>query len=567
MQVNRNNPYLRFPSTIINLVYPMRSLCIISIIVLASLLIAPAYAQKKGEESITVRDLEMHMQFLASDELEGRNTGEPGLQIASRYLAVQAEHLGLEPADSEGSYFQYYTIVERTYDRGNSWISVSDGDSGQVALREPFYVLPAVDQDTFNIEGEVVFAGYGINEEDQGYNDFQNIDIEDKVILVMNRAPLNEEGTGTQWDNEKWNGFQNLRYKIPYIYSKGPRAVLLVLDPKSGYNSIEELNPDMATYLSLKQDLKQSGRDPGVQQGHPRTILIHRQVADRLLEGSGTTLEELQQEIDRELAPRSFFLEGKHLSLHLQMQQTDMAVSNVFGLVEGTDPVLKDEVVIYMAHYDHLGTDREGRIFNGADDNASGTAALIEIAEAFIHGGKRPRRSIGFLWVSAEEIGLFGSRYYAEHPLIPLERTAAVINLDMVGRTRTGKDDTSDIPGLTITGGDTIKVIGGLQSSVLMQINRETLEEKGMTGNYEYNNTSHPERYFYRSDHISFARKDIPVLFYSTGTHADYHRVTDEEKLIDYDKFLKVTRFCYRAGFNVAQYKGPIEVDNPMSAW
>jgi len=251
----------------------------------------------------------------------------------------------------------------------------------------------------------------------------------------------------------------------------------------------------------------------------------------------------------------------------MKKREKDLVVSNVFGLIEGSDPLLADEVVIYVAHYDHVGTDGKGGVFNGADDNASGTVALIEIAEAFMKEKKRPARSIGILWVSAEEIGLFGSRYFSEHPLVPAEKIAAVINLDMVGRTKTIEDDQSERVGLTIVGGDTVKVIGGLQSKVLMDINKKSLEEMGMIGNYEFNDLSHSERYFYRSDHINFAMKDIPVLFYSTGTHKDYHLVSDEEKLIDYDKFLKMTRFSYKTGYNVADYQETIEVDKPMSEW
>jgi len=229
--------------------------------------------------------------------------------------------------------------------------------------------------------------------------------------------------------------------------------------------------------------------------------------------------------------------------------------------------VLKDEVVIYMAHYDHVGTDGEGGVFNGADDNASGTVALIEIAEAFKLEKKAPKRSVGFLWVSAEEIGLYGSEYFANHPLVPRKNIAAVINLDMVGRKKTVEDELSDRSGMTIQGGDTVKVIGGLQSKVLMEINEKTLTESGLVGNYQYNNLTDPNRYFYRSDHINLARKNIPVLFYSTGIHSDYHMLSDVEEALDYDTFLKMTRFCYKAGFNVAQYSGSIEVDNPMSRW
>ena len=137
----------------------------------------------------------------------------------------------------------------------------------------------------------------------------------------------------------------------------------------------------------------------------------------------------------------------------------------------------------------------------------------------------------------------------------------------MVGRTKTIEDEASSGSELTIVGVDTVKVIGGLQSKVLMEINKKTLDEMGLKGNYAYNDLHHPGNYFYRSDHINFARKDIPVLFYSTGTHRDYHKITDEEKLIDYDKFLRMTRFGYKVGYNVAQYRDAIEVDNPMSGW
>ncbi len=430
-----------------------------------------------------------------------------------------------------------------------------------------FIFMPVVKVDKTLIEGEVVFAGYGIHDDEYGFNDFENIDIKGKVVLIMSRAPMNEAGTKAQFDNAKWTGMQSTQYKMSNIFAMQPKAVLVVYDPKSGIRSIEDMNPRFANYLSKSRGLKREQMELAMIERNPKMVMIHRSVADQLLEGAGKSLEELQLEIDRTLTPQSFPLEGIHIKIELSMKTKDMEVSNVFGLIEGSDPDLKDEVVIYVAHFDHVGTDDEGEVYNGADDNASGTVALIEIAEAFMKEKKRPKRSIGLLWVSAEEIGLFGSRYFAEYPLVPAEKTAAVINLDMVGRTKTAEDITSGRRDLTIVGGDTVKVIGGLQSKVLMDINKRTLKEMDLTGNYIYNDLSHPGNYFYRSDHINFARKDIPVLFYSTGTHNDYHRVSDEEALIDYNKFLKMTRFCYKAGFNVAQYGDPIEVDHPMSTW
>jgi len=530
--------------------------------------VLPLYPQKKGMESINTNDLKRHMQFLASDELKGRDTGEPGLQVAARYLAVQAEALGLQPLDKDEDYMQTYFIEEKAYDRENSGISITAADSSVTQSSEPFYMFPSPGGDHTIIEGEVVFAGYGINSEEHGYNDFENIDIQDKLVLIMNRAPMNEEGTEAQFENNKWTGMQNLQYKMQYIYSQQPKAVLMVMDPKSGMQTIEDINPAVAKNLSksrgLKADDEESVDSPG---NMPGMVLIHRQVADQLLASAGKNLKDLQLEIDRNLAPQSFLLEGLHCRIDLYMENNDLEVYNVFGLIEGSDPVLKDEVVIYMAHYDHMGTDGAGGVFNGADDNASGTVALIEIAEAFLKEKKIPKRSIGILWVSAEEIGLFGSEYFAEHPLVAREKIAAVINLDMVSRTKTKEDELSTRSDLTIQGGDSVEVIGGLQSKVLMKINEKTLAEAGLVGNYQYNNLTDPSRSFFRSDHINFARKDIPILYYSTGTHRDYHLVSDVEESIDYNKFLKITRFCFKVGLNVAQYNGPIMVDNPMSKW
>ena len=544
----------------------MKTLQKILALALIAFLYLPVQAQKAGLQSISPDELKMHLKFLSSDELKGRGTGEPGLQIAARYLAVQAEHLGLVPVDADQDFLQPYLIREKAYDRENSHITISASDSVTMVNRETFYFFPAPQGDLTLIEGEVVFAGYGIMDEKNNYNDFENLDIKDKVVLIMSRAPMNEEGTEAQFDNTKWSSMQNFQYKMQYIYSQEPRAVLIVMDPKSGMQSIEDVNPAIAKYLGKSRELKAEEESP-VQGNRPSMVMIHRSVADLLLEASGKTLKDLQLEIDRNLAPQSFLLEDTQVKIELNMATTDLEVYNVFGLIEGSDPVLKDEVVIYTAHYDHMGTDANGGVFNGADDNASGSVALIEIAEAFMKEKKRPKRSIGILWVSAEEIGLFGSQYFADHPLVPQENIAAAINLDMLGRTKMEEDVKSKRSGLTIQGGDSVKVIGGLQSKVLMDINTRTLEDMGLVGNYIYNDTNHPDRYFYRSDHINFARKDIPVLFYSTGIHRDYHMLTDVEERIDYDRFLKMTRFCYKVGFNVAQYSDHIEVDKPMSGW
>lgn len=525
----------------------------------------PVFSQKGGLESITKSDLKMHMDFLASDELAGRATSDKEIQIAAKYLSVQAEHLGLLPAGDERGYMQYYTLNERSYDRENCSISLVKKNGKREINTDSFYALPGIQSDHYSLKAPIVFAGYGIDSPEDNYNDFEGIELAGKIVMIMNRAPMNEDGSECLF-GEKWNEMENLRFKMPNIFMKQAALVFLVMDPKSGMNSIEDLNPAIAGYLgksiTLKnEDIQSSSNEP------PRMILIHRSLADLILEGSGKTLEGLQEEIDRTLAPQSFDIADSEIELELNMKNMEVRAPNVFGSIEGSDPVLKNEMLLYLAHFDHLGTDDEGGVFNGADDNASGTVALLEIAEAFQKDKKRPKRSIGFLWVSGEEIGLFGSSYFSEHPLVPSDQIVSVINLDMVGRNQTEEDLTSEREDVNIHGGDTIAVIGALQSSVLMEINKKTLSEMGLIADYTYNDIHHPDRFFYRSDHISFARKDIPALFYSTGEHADYHRLTDDPEKIDYPKFQKVTRFSYKVGFNLANYKGEIIVDKPMSEW
>jgi hypothetical protein len=488
------------------------------------------------------------------------------LLVAARYLGVQASQLGLTAMDSENGYFQYYTIEEKSIDRERSQISIRSKGK-EMINHDPFYLMSGISEEQISLEGEVVFGGYGIVDEDRHYNDLENVDIAGKIVLVMNGAPKNEDGSEYLFGENQYTGINGLQAKMAGLFKYEPKAVLLVQDPKSGFSSIDEAFPGIANYLGKSRNLKGASKDMRGTGAGAKLAFIHRSVADQLLESSGKDLAGLQLEIDRSLESRSFELDSVDFSMEMALSIKDVVVSNIFGIIEGSDPVLKEEIVIYVAHYDHVGTDGKGGVFNGADDNASGTVSLIEIAEAFMKEKKRPARSIGILWVSAEEIGLFGSKYFSEHPMVPADKIAAVINLDMVGRTRTIEDEQSERDGLTIVGGDSVKVIGGLQSKILMDINKKSLEEMGMIGNYEFNDLTMPGRYFYRSDHINFARKDIPVLFYSTGTHKDYHLLTDEEKLIDYDKFLKMARFSYKAGYNVANYKGPIEVDKPMSTW
>ncbi|HEC41530.1 MAG TPA: M28 family peptidase [Bacteroides sp.] len=533
----------------------------------ALLLITQVHAQKAGLKKIDLPDLDSHLTFLIDDDLEGRATGEPGLDKAAEYIRKQAKRIGLKAIDDNGDYYQEYTLVSKRMDTENSSITVIS-EKEKINLGNPFYLL---NPDTLNheISGEVVFAGYGIYSKEDEYNDFDGIEIGGKIVMIMNRGPLDESGKSLL-EGQDWSSDRSYQFKMPGIIMRGPKAVLIVMDPKSGYNSLEEYSPRMARYLSTSRYVKEFGQKdrsfmPNVA---TKIIMIHREVADEILKGGSKTLEKLQNKIDKKLKPVSFDIPETTVEISANYTLDEKAVPNVVGLIEGNDPELKKEVIIYTAHFDHVGTDGMGGVFNGADDNASGTVALMEIGEAFMAEQKNLKRSVMILWVSGEEIGLFGSKYYTENPLIPLEQTVVNMNLDMVGSVRTERDKGS-VGGekVSVLGMDSLSLIGGHQSSELMDIHNQTMDKVGMFTDSTMNDPNHPYRYFYRSDHINFARRNIPILFYSTGIHVDYHKITDNYDRINFEKLKKVSELSYLVGYELATRPERIVVDNPFSNW
>jgi len=545
--------------------FPGYAIVLISVFLL-SIQVCP---QKEGINYIDIPDLETHMSILASDEMEGRATGEPGLDKAAEYLAKQAREMGLKAIDENNDYYQEYTLVNKQLDRNSSYITISHEDETETSFDRLFYVMNP-DSDRMELSGEVVFAGYGIISKNDNYDDFRGLDLEDKIVLIMTRGPLDKTAEENLLSGQNWKNMRSFRYKIPGLVKRGAKAVLIVMDPKSGHNSLAESAPGMARYMGKSRYVKELGNERRNSMPHmsARIIIIHREVADEILKPGGKSLAKLQESIDRKLKPASFELPGTTVKIQANYSLIEKPVPNVAGLIEGSDPELKKEVILYTAHFDHLGTSENGGIYNGADDNASGTVALIEIGEAFMAEKEKLKRSVMILWVSGEEIGLYGSQYYTENPLIPLDQTIASLNLDMVGTVRTERD-TGMIHGemVSVMGMDTISLIGGHQSTELMDIHNEVMDELGMHTDSSLNDPDHPYRYYYRSDHINFARHNIPVLFYSTGVHPDYHQVTDDIDRINFEKMKKVCELSFLVGYELATRPERIIVDNPFSNW
>jgi hypothetical protein len=520
--------------------------------------------QKKaaGSDAITAAELQSHMTFLASPLLKGRENGEPGLEIAQEYIVSQVKIMGLKPA-SGTSYYQPYSITKNTMDHDKTMIQVISNNLDTVSIKEPIYQLLPTGPSDFSVSGEVVFAGYGLKQDKYGYNDFENLKAEGKILLIMAGAPTSDDGKKYLFEGINWSSFMSIEAKLTTILFTRAKAVIIVMDPKSGYRSVDDRYPGIAGELSSAKSLK--GEKPRSFQmpGMPKVLFADRRVADELFKGTDYTLEGLQKKIDTDLKPFTFTIPGKQIKITEAVQYGEITLNNIAAYIEGSDPVLKDEYVVFSGHADHIGVSG-GKINPGADDNASGCAALLSIAKAFQSLPRKPLRSILFLWVSGEEIGLYGSQSYINNPLVPLQKTVVDLNMDMIGRTKGIPDTLKEKPVADL---NKVFVITDYQSKELISIADEVDKATILDLDYSLSTKNHPLQLFVRSDHYNFAKKDIPVLFFTDGEHSDYHKPGDVVEKINFTNMELITKTMYQIGYKVANRKTRIVVDNPFSKW
>jgi hypothetical protein len=541
-----------------------RIILLVSVTLLVTSFSFVSYSQKSpsGAATITASDLESHLTFLASPLLKGRLNGSPELNIAAGYLAAQAKKIGLKPV-AGNSYYYPYTTVKKSIDSEKTFIRVTTDSKPGEEIREPLFQLFPMGASDFELEGEVVFGGYGLKQDKYKYDDFDTLTISGRILLIMDRAPVAADGKTGQLEDQKLMTINGLQMKLQAAMFKRPMALLIVADPKSGASSFDESHPEISNYLKNSMALKGAKSQSPDIPGMPKVIFIHRKVADQLLAGTGHTLEELQNAIDSDLKNHSFAIKGKTLKIKEVSLNEETQMPNVAGIIEGSDPVLKNEVVIFSGHMDHIGGEG-ANIHPGADDDASGCTALLELAEAFQSLPKKPLRSVMFLWVSGEEVGLFGSQSYVNNPIFPLDKTVADLNMDMIGRNKGVADTTKDTP---MTGPNGVFVITDDQSKELVAIANAVGKKNNLSLDYSLSGKDHPLMLFARSDHFNFVKKDIPVLFFMTGLHSDYHKTGDVVEKIDFKKMELITKSVYEIGYQVANKKSRIVVDNPFSKW
>lgn len=488
---------------------------------------------------IKVSSATKHLTILASDEFEGRDTGKPGGLKAAEYIANEFRKMGLI-APVNGSYFQEVPLVETNFE-----IEKFEINGQNLPVGNGYYLTGSGPKTSISVK-EIVFIGYGIS--DDKYNDLEKTDISGNVVMLINKdEPQNNNGisyiTGTKSLSD-WSTSRNKR--IQNILAKNPSLILAV-------------SPDVSSMLDRFQGMFSRGRlmlKENYKADPASNIIAHitPETADLLLKDTKTTYKKLVAKINANGRPNTFTFKA-NLNATYGTKVIDVFSPNVLGYLEGSD--LKDELIVISAHYDHIGIGPNGEIFNGADDDASGTTAVLEIAQAFSQSkkdGKGPRRSILFLAVTGEEKGLLGSDFYTRHPVFPLRNTVTDLHIDMIGRVDPAHEGKPDY--VYLIGSDKL-------SSTLHEISEDVnAKHTKLDLDYKYNDPNDPERIYYRSDHYNFAKNGIPVIFYFNGVHEDYHQATDTIEKINFNQLVKRTKLVFHTAWEVANRDQRLIVDS-----
>ena len=456
--------------------------------------------------------------YLSSDQLRGRGNNIPELEEAAAYIAEQFSKAGLEVLPG-GDFQPFEANVGAELGEDNSLSLISPSTS---SYQIHTHFIPLSMSGSGERTGSLVFVGYGITAPEYGYDDYDGIDVQGKVVLVLRHEPQENDGDSV-FQGRRFTRHAGLVNKAINARNHGAVAMLLVNDPLNHRGSEDEL--------------VRFGRAGGPSNLGMLAVHVKQDVVEEWMSQADVSLLELQEAIDGDLTPRSSLLPDTiQVKLRADVLHRKRVLKNVAGFLPGSDPVLRDEVIILGAHYDHLGLGEQnsmsprlaGQIHNGADDNASGTAGILELARAFSAERGQLRRSVLFLAFAGEELGLLGSAHYVEEPLIRLDRTIAMLNLDMIGRVKQNK-----------------LYIGGVGTSPSFRqlVEQENVEQenRGPAFQIEFSDAGYDA-----SDHVSFNRKQVPVMFFFSGLHSDYHKPSDTWEKLETENTVRLLELVSR---------------------
>jgi hypothetical protein len=462
--------------------------------------------------------LQSHVDFLASPKMKGRAAGTPENDRAAEYIARAFSQAGLQPAYGKSFFQPFRVTVGAGLGKNNQAITHAGGEARPLKLHQDYVPLNLSDNGTERLS--LVFAGYGITADEFKYDDYLHLDVAGKAVIVLRHEPQ-EDDEKSPFAGRELTTYSQVVNKAINARNHGARAMILVNDP--------------VPHPADEDALVKFGTLAGPENAGLLLIHASRATVDAWFAPSGKPLAQLQQAIDEKLAPQSFYVPEVAVEISVDIQRRTAQTRNVAAVLRGSGP-LAEEAIVIGAHYDHLGLGERnslapsqiGKVHHGADDNASGTAALLEIARTLAAQREQLQRSVIFVAFSGEELGLLGSVHYTKEPPWPLDRTAAMINLDMVGRPRDNK-----------------LYVGGIGTSPAF---REIVERANASGFQ----LSYSESGYGSSDHQSFYIKNIPVVFFFSGLHADYHKPSDTAERIQSADHARVAELALRTAESLA---------------
>jgi hypothetical protein len=493
---------------------------------------APAVATA-GSAAAAIADLSEsryfeHVKLLSSNDMKGRASGSPELDKAADYIASQFRSFGLRPMGDGNTYFQRFQLTTGAELGRNNELQIN---GSRLRINEDF--APIIFSNTARFDGPLVFAGYGITAPGMHYDDYAGIDVKGKIVIVLRHEPQ-ESDAKSPFDGTNFTTHASFVNKVINAKQHGARGIIFLTDVN---HDNEEVGP--ATRTAETDDL-------GLPAVHAR-----RQPFLALFKAAGKNLNAIQKNIDSNLKPESFELAGARAMISTDVVRTRRTVRNVVAGLTGSDPALRNEWVVIGAHYDHLGLGERnslapslaGQIHNGADDNASGTSGVLEIARLASRNKDDWKRSVIFIAFAGEELGLLGSAHFVNNPTAPLKNIVGMINMDMIGRINNDR-----------------LFVGGVGTSASF---KPWLEESNQAVKLQLD---YSDSGYGASDHMSFNSKKIPVLFFFSGLHTDYHKPSDTYEKINAPGALKVVSLVYMTADKMAaapQRLEYVEVQQP----
>ena len=526
---------------------------------IATLALSAAVLAQTGPPAVSLSRMQADLQYLCSGKLEGRLSLSPGADLAARYIAASFEKAQLAPASDVG-FLQPFPLLaapppskttpaNRPAPASASLTIIHSGNRKQLRSGVDYR---ATAWRNLSLTGAVVFVGYGITAPEYGYDDYAGIDVAGKIVLAFDHEPQETDPHSIFNGTGQTRHASSSRVKPENARRHGAVAMLIVSEPLRKHPSA--FDPALAP--SPKSSLRATAPRQTLDDELIPVFTLSDPVAAELLRASGHTPAELQSSLDRNLRPVSTLLPGVTVELATTPDDVRHGQSaNVIGWLQGSDPALRSETIMITAHYDHLGV-QNGRLYPGANDNASGTVAVMELARLFAQGAVRPRRSLLFVVFGSEEEGLLGSYFYVAHPVRPLATTRGVLNLDMIAR------DEAQIPqsqGILEIPSDTrneINLVAAFYSPDLESVIRKANQNVGLDISTKFDR-DHQLNALFRCDHLPFLLHDVPAVWLFGGFHPGYHEPSDTVDQLNYPKLEKVVRLAYLTARTLADTSSP----------